>query len=141
MKLLTLLFVLFAKSLCAAPTFYVLGENYVLYSTFKEFTVVYGVSAKSWALDANLCRLWITTEGQNQLISFDRGQKQGEISFSGRIVSDFSKSQFSTVLDSGEMQLRNSDGAVVSQFPIQDAKNLRTVSLLSNGDKIGRAHV
>lgn len=138
MKILTLLFVLFAKLLCASPTFYVLGEDYLLYSTSKESTVVInGLSPKSWALDSNRCRLWITTEGSNQLLSFEKGKKQEEISFAGRIVSEVSQGQFVTALDSGEVQLRNTEGVIVSQFPIQNAQSLRSLALLSNGDSWG----
>ncbi|MFM8316171.1 MAG: hypothetical protein ACKOA8_17970, partial [Deltaproteobacteria bacterium] len=138
MKLLTLLLVLFAKVTSASPTFYVLGEDYLLYSTSKESTVVInGLSAKSWALDSNRCRLWVTAEGPNQLMSFEKGKKQQEIPFSGRIVSEVSHGQFALLPDSGEVQLRNIEGAIISQFPIQNAQSLRSLALLSNGDSWG----
>lgn len=133
MKLHLSLVFFFSSFALANSAFYVLGENYILFSKQGESPVLWSeIEPRSWAIDKDSCRLWVTTKANSHLFQFDKGKKTSETPFMGRIVSNFSGKKFVTVEGSNKIQFRNEKTEVLQEIENADAANLKKWVFLSN---------
>jgi hypothetical protein len=137
MKLYLILLISFSSLALANSAFYVLGENYILFSKQGESPIILSdIEPKSWALDRDRCRLWVTTQADTQLFQFDSGKKTAETPFLGRIVSDFRLNKFVTVEGSKKIHIRNDTGEVLKEIESSDVANLKRWVFLSNDESL-----
>lgn len=135
MRFFLLLFFATFKSAFASPSFYVVGEDYLLFSDSKgETQLETGLSLGSWALDSSQCQLWAVSKENNQLFVFERGKKNEVIPFQGKIISEFSGGLFATVSPQGSIEFRNQKGLVVHQFLFEETRYLKQMNLLFSGE-------
>jgi len=138
MKSFLIISLLFANMGAASPSLYVLGDDSLLYSESKASDfITTEISPKSWALDAENCRLWVTDEHSHGLKAFEKGQSVLNSPFSGTILSDFSAGNFATLSKEGKVEFRNRQGEILSSFSVSNSESLQKLHLLSNGDSWG----
>ena len=135
MRSVLLLLCVSFKATFASPAFYVIGEDYLLFSDSTGFTQLEeGLSLRTWALDSKECRLWATSQENNQLLAFVKGKKVQAIGLQGRILSDFNQGLFATASGESQIQLRNKGGKVVKKFGFDESALLKQMILLSSGE-------
>lgn len=117
-------------------TIVVAGENYLLFDPGDSNPkIVKDLESKSWALDPNGCRLWVTTKSQEPFIQlYQQGQLVKQMKFLGTIVSDFQTGRFFTRPDQGALQQRDSDGEIISELKMIDSSFVKSVIAGSDGD-------
>jgi len=118
----------------AVSPFYVVGENYVSYfNSERELSISRGIHPSSWTLDRKLCRLWVTSEEDSNLVAFENGNKWDEIKFTGKIISDVVDSQFATNNGNNLIEFRDPSGHVKSQVFFENLPDLKQIHFLPGG--------
>jgi hypothetical protein len=137
MKLNLLLVFFFSRLALANPAFYVLGENYLLYSKEGESPIIWSnIEPKSWAMDTDHCRLWVTSNENSHLFQFEKGKKISEKPFFERIVSDVNQGKFATVDDFNKIRFRDEKGEVVKEVENGNVASLKKLTFLSTEESV-----